>query len=138
MIFTNKTSKTWAESEKKRSSKFVVLVFMGNAKTETYKRNEGEKKNKPTPSQISSSYTRYLGRKRTTRSIQWHERTSFSTTAVIYMCHPKTTEWLTYASTTFYFFYVSKDNITLKTKKLLLTIMKWRIGPCKMLWALSF
>jgi hypothetical protein len=29
---------------------------------------------------------------------------------------------------------VSKDNITLKTKKLLLTIMKWRIGPCKMLW----
>jgi hypothetical protein len=44
VIFTNKTSKTWAESEKKRSSKFVVLVFMGNAKTETYKRNEGEKK----------------------------------------------------------------------------------------------
>ena len=43
MIFTNKTSKTWAESEKKRSSKFVVLVFMGNAKTETYKRNEGKK-----------------------------------------------------------------------------------------------
>jgi len=138
VIFTNKTSKTWAESEKKRSSKFVVLVFMGNAKTETYKRNEGEKKSKPTPSQISSSYTRYLGRKRTTRSIQWHERTSFSTTAVIYMCRPKTTEWLTHASTTFYFFYVSKDNITLKTKKLLLTIMKWRIGPCKMLWALSF
>ena len=65
MIFTNKTSKTWAESEKKRSSKFVVLVFMGNAKTETYKRNEGEKKSKPTPSQISSSYTRYLeGRER--------------------------------------------------------------------------
>jgi hypothetical protein len=25
---------------------------------------------------------------------------------------------------------LSKDNITLKTKKLLLTIMKWRIGPC--------
>jgi hypothetical protein len=92
VIFTNKTSKTWAESEKKRSSKFVVLVFMGNAKTETYKRNEGKKKSKPTPSQISSSYTRYLGRKRTTRSIQWHERTSFSTTAVIYMCRPKTTE----------------------------------------------
>ena len=124
MIFTNKTSKTWAESEKKRSSKFVVLVFMGNARTETYKRNEGKKKSKPTPSQISSSYTRYLGRKRTTRSIQWHERTSFSTTAVIYMCCPKTMEWLTHASTTFYFFYVSKDNITLKTKKLLLTIMK--------------
>jgi hypothetical protein len=44
VIFTNKTSKTWAESEKKRSSKFVVLVFMGNAKTETYKRNEGKKR----------------------------------------------------------------------------------------------
>jgi hypothetical protein len=54
------------------------------------------------------------------------------------MCRPKTTEWLTHASTIFYFFYVSKDNITLKTKKLLLTIMKWRIDPCKMLWALSF
>jgi hypothetical protein len=33
---------------------------------------------------------------------------------------------------------VSKDNITLKTKKLFLTIMKWWIEPCKMLWELSF
>jgi hypothetical protein len=44
VIFTNKISKTWAESERKRSSKFVVFVFMGNAKTETYERNEGKKR----------------------------------------------------------------------------------------------
>jgi len=138
VIFTNKTSKTWAKFEKKRSSKFVVLVSWAMRKPRHIREMKGKKKFKPTPSQILSSYTRYLGRKRTTRSIQWHERTSFSTNVVIHMSRPKTIKWLTRVSTTFYFFYVSKDNITLKTKKLLLTIMKWRIGPCKMLWALSF
>jgi len=107
---------------------------MGSAKTEAYERNEGKKKIKPAPNRTSSSYTCYLGRKRTPRRIQWHGKTIFYTTTIIHMHCSKTTEWLMCAvhTSVALCFFVSKDNITPRTKHLLLkTIMKWRIGPYK-------
>ena len=43
MIFTNKTSKTWAKFEKKRSSKFVVLVSWAMRKPRHIREMKGKK-----------------------------------------------------------------------------------------------
>jgi hypothetical protein len=62
-----------------------------------------------------------LGRKRTPKWIQWHGKTIFYTTTVIHKCCSKIAEWLMYVvhmSAAFCFF-VSKDNITSRTKHLL-------------------
>ena len=57
MIFTNKTSKTWAESEKKRSSKFVVLVSWAMRKPRHIREMKGKKKQTDTKSDIIIIHT---------------------------------------------------------------------------------